>query len=192
MPTRLYRSRRDRMLAGVAGGLAEIWDADPALVRIVWALLVIVTGGVALVVYVVMAIVVPEEGDEYRDLPAPAAAPRPATGTDPGAPTAAEPGGWTAAAAAPSPETDWRGQRAAERADRRAARRARGETGDSDGRTGAAVVGGLLILIGAFFLIREYLPAIDFDWFWPLSLVLLGVVVLVAALRPGGRQGGGA
>jgi phage shock protein C len=33
---RLYRSRRDRMLAGVAGGLAEMWDADPSLVRIVW------------------------------------------------------------------------------------------------------------------------------------------------------------
>ena len=34
MNERLYRSREDRMLAGVAGGLAEIWDADPSLVRI--------------------------------------------------------------------------------------------------------------------------------------------------------------
>ena len=39
MNDRLYRSRTDRMLAGVAGGLAEMWDADPSLVRIVWALL---------------------------------------------------------------------------------------------------------------------------------------------------------
>ena len=61
MGTRLYRSRDDRMLAGVAGGLAEIWDADPSLVRILWAILVPLTGGIALVVYVVMAIVVPEE-----------------------------------------------------------------------------------------------------------------------------------
>ncbi len=57
----LFRSRDDRMLAGVAGGLAELWDADPSLVRIVWALLIPLTGGVALVVYIVMAIVVPEE-----------------------------------------------------------------------------------------------------------------------------------
>ena len=49
------------MLAGVAGGLAEIWDADPSLVRVGWALLAILTGGVALIVYIVMAIVVPEE-----------------------------------------------------------------------------------------------------------------------------------
>ena len=47
MNERLYRSRDDRMLAGVAGGLAEMWDADPSLVRIVWALLVFVTGGFA-------------------------------------------------------------------------------------------------------------------------------------------------
>ena len=60
MNERLYRSRDDRMLAGVAGGLAEIWDADPSLIRIVWALLVVLTGGVALLVYIIMAIVVPE------------------------------------------------------------------------------------------------------------------------------------
>ncbi|HLO35880.1 MAG TPA: PspC domain-containing protein, partial [Candidatus Deferrimicrobium sp.] len=63
MNTRLYRSRDDRMLAGVAGGLADLWDADPSLVRIIWALLVPLTGGIALVVYIVMAIVVPEEDD---------------------------------------------------------------------------------------------------------------------------------
>ncbi len=57
---RLYRSRDDRMLAGVAGGLAELWGADPSLVRIIWALLVFFTGGIALLVYIVMAIVVPE------------------------------------------------------------------------------------------------------------------------------------
>ena len=61
MTTHLYRSREDRMLAGVAGGLAELWDADPSLVRIIWALLVVLTGGIALVGYIVMAIVVPEE-----------------------------------------------------------------------------------------------------------------------------------
>ena len=48
------------MIAGVAGGLAEFWDADPSLIRIVWALLVVLTGGIALLVYIIMAIVVPE------------------------------------------------------------------------------------------------------------------------------------
>ena len=60
---RLYRSRDDRMLAGVAGGVAERLDADPSIIRIVWALLIFLTGGLALLVYIVMAIVVPERPD---------------------------------------------------------------------------------------------------------------------------------
>jgi len=57
---RLYRSRTDRMLFGVAGGMAEWLDLDPSLVRLVWALL-IVAGGVGLLLYIVAAIVIPEE-----------------------------------------------------------------------------------------------------------------------------------
>ena len=41
---RLYRSRSDRMLAGVAGGPAEHFDVDPSIVRVVWVLLALVTG----------------------------------------------------------------------------------------------------------------------------------------------------
>jgi phage shock protein C len=60
MSERFYRSRTDRVLSGVAGGLAELWNLDPALVRVVWALLVPMTGGLALLAYIVMAFVVPE------------------------------------------------------------------------------------------------------------------------------------
>lgn len=61
MNDRLFRSRSDRMLAGVAGGLAERFDLDPSLVRVGWAILVILSGGIFLLIYIVMAIVVPEE-----------------------------------------------------------------------------------------------------------------------------------
>src|SRR5690349_22554134 len=57
---RLYRSRSDRMLFGVAGGMADWLDLDPSLVRIVWAILVL-AGGVGLLLYIVAAIVIPEE-----------------------------------------------------------------------------------------------------------------------------------
>ena len=60
MTDRLYRSPDDRMLAGVAGGVAEMLDVDPSIIRIVWAVLIVLTGGLALLVYIVMAIVVPE------------------------------------------------------------------------------------------------------------------------------------
>src|SRR4051812_45554412 len=57
---RLYRSRTDRMLFGVAGGMADYLDLDPSLVRLVWALLVL-AAGVGLGLYIIAAIVIPEE-----------------------------------------------------------------------------------------------------------------------------------
>jgi phage shock protein C len=55
----LYRSRDDRLLFGVAGGMAEWLDLDPAIVRLVWAVLIL-AGGVGLLLYIVAAIVIPE------------------------------------------------------------------------------------------------------------------------------------
>lgn len=196
MNGRLYRSRDDRMLAGVAGGLAEMWDADPSLVRLVWALLVIFTGGIALLVYIVMAIVVPEEDELPADLP-PAGFPHdaasfatPASGGAP--PTTGTPEG-TVAGDPNAPVPGWvspydgRTARHEARAARRAARR--------ENRRGSgaapAFLGVLLVLVGVWFLIREYLPTIDFDWFWPIVLIALGVVVLFMGVnrRPGRSSG---
>ena len=171
----LYRSRDDRMLAGVAGGLAELWDADPSLVRIVWALLIVLTGGIALVVYVVMAIVVPEEDD----VALPPATARP--GAEAMTSGAAAPG----ATAASSPP-DWRSERAFARAQRREAKAARRAERGRDGRTASIVFGGILILAGLGFLVHEYLPSIDFDSIWPFALVAIGIVVVLSALRSGG------
>ena len=59
MNRRLYRSETESVLGGVAGGVAEYLDLDPAIVRVVWALLAIITGGVFLILYIVMWVVVP-------------------------------------------------------------------------------------------------------------------------------------
>ena len=65
MTKRLYRSRTERMVAGVCGGLAEYFDIDPTIVRLVFVLLAL-AGGPGLLIYIVMAIVVPEEGGSSR------------------------------------------------------------------------------------------------------------------------------
>jgi phage shock protein C len=57
---RLYRSRDDRMLAGVAGGLANYFDVDPALVRLGFVLGFFTTGPLAVMLYLACAIVVPQ------------------------------------------------------------------------------------------------------------------------------------
>ena len=61
MTPRLYRSRRHRIIAGVCGGLAERYDWDPSVVRLVFILasfLPIPTHMVLL--YIIMWIVIPE------------------------------------------------------------------------------------------------------------------------------------
>ena len=59
MNRRLFRSHTESVLGGVAGGVAEYLDLDPAIVRVAWALLALITGGVFFVLYIVMWIVVP-------------------------------------------------------------------------------------------------------------------------------------
>ena len=60
-PRRLTRSSRDRMWAGVAGGLAEYFELDPALVRLLWVLATVVSGGLAIPVYLVAWIILPRD-----------------------------------------------------------------------------------------------------------------------------------
>jgi phage shock protein C len=57
---RLVRSRDERMLAGVCGGIADYLDVDPTIVRLVAVLLGIFSAGTALIAYIIAAIVVPE------------------------------------------------------------------------------------------------------------------------------------
>jgi phage shock protein C len=60
-PTRkLYRSKPNRKLAGVCGGLAQYFNVDATLIRVLFVLLAVL-GGSGLVLYVAMWIIVPKE-----------------------------------------------------------------------------------------------------------------------------------
>jgi phage shock protein C len=224
---RLYRSIDDRVLAGVCAGLADRLDLDPALVRIGYAILALLSGIVPLLVlYVIMVVVIPE-GPSWTGVrsvgpqptgpgwtvagtpatgtssnagtPADAAAPAAGMAGDAAAPTDAAPtdaaptqamptaagpvpgwippglpGGWDAAS--------WRGQRNADRAARHAERAAR--RGERHRDPIAAIIAGLFLVgLGAFFLLRR---TFDIDWaiVWPVAVIALGAVVLIAAVRP--------
>ena len=58
-PRKLYRSRSQRMLGGVCGGLAEYFNVDATLIRVLFLVLA-VFGGTGLVIYVVMWLIVPD------------------------------------------------------------------------------------------------------------------------------------
>ena len=60
MSKRLYKSRDNRMLSGVCGGIAEYFDIDPTLVRLGWALFCAL-GGSGILVYIIAAVIIPEQ-----------------------------------------------------------------------------------------------------------------------------------
>lgn len=64
-PRRLYRTSDDRMIAGVAGGVAAYFDVDPVIVRVLWFISVFVTGTLSFWAYVIMIFVVPQEPVEW-------------------------------------------------------------------------------------------------------------------------------
>jgi phage shock protein PspC (stress-responsive transcriptional regulator) len=61
---KLYRSSRDRKLTGLCGGLAEVLNVDPTLLRLVVALAAFFSGGVIIPLYIIASLVIPKEPDQ--------------------------------------------------------------------------------------------------------------------------------
>lgn len=59
MQRRLYRSRSEKILGGVCGGLGEYFDVDPVIVRLTTVVLLFVTGGVVVPLYIASWIIIP-------------------------------------------------------------------------------------------------------------------------------------
>ena len=168
MNRRLYRSVSDRKIGGVAAGTATYFDIDPSISRVLWLLLAIFTGGAFLLVYLVMWAIVPEEPWALGD-------------QQPGDGRSA--GGWSGAGG--------RGRGTRHRPMGPLGAPAAGSTWSksvevSGGPGPHVIFGVILILIGGWFLAQQFLPWLNFGLLWPIGLVVIGVIILVAALRRGG------
>jgi phage shock protein C len=183
-PRRLYRCRQDRMIAGVAGGMAEYLEVDPTVVRILW-LLSVLLGGFTILLYIVLAFIIPLEPAAG---PMPAAGDPSATGDAADAPAGvatddATRTGWTAPAgwvppapghttwAAPA-HTTWAAPVHAPRSD--------------DGRGGRAgvVVGTMLVVFGAIALAGVLVPGwIAAGLLVPAFVLALGIALLAGSIR---------
>jgi phage shock protein C len=78
---KLYKSRKNKVIDGVCGGIAEYLEVDPVLVRLVAALLIVFTGGVVVIAYILGMIIMPsqpwEETDNEETPPQPDSTPAP-------------------------------------------------------------------------------------------------------------------
>jgi len=57
---RIYRSVKERKIGGVCGGLGEFLDVDPTIIRLLWAIMTIISFGVGIIAYLVAWIIIPE------------------------------------------------------------------------------------------------------------------------------------
>ena len=158
MPSRLERSNSNRVIAGVCGGIAEYLAVDATLVRVAFVVLAFF-GGIGLLAYIVLLILMPLPGR-----PAPfTSSPPPASGSADSTTRMEGSDAATAAAVAPvDPAT-----RAAEAERRRMA------------------VGYLLIGLGVVFLLNNagIFRFAQWQFLWPLVLIGLGVLFLVQRVR---------
>ena len=63
---KLYRSKTEKMLSGVCGGIAVYLNVDPTIVRLVWALVSLFSAAIpGVLLYVICVLIIPEEPDAY-------------------------------------------------------------------------------------------------------------------------------
>ena len=67
MEKKLYRSTKEKKIAGVCGGLAKYVSVDPTIVRLIWALVTLFSVGLGLIAYIACALIVPEEPTDVID-----------------------------------------------------------------------------------------------------------------------------
>lgn len=192
MAKRLYRSKRGRVLGGVAAGLGEHLDTDPVLLRLIIVVGTFVTGGGLLLAYIVAWIIVPEGpvsdsvdtrsqgGDEDVGYRLKKSAEEMA---DTGARIARD----VVAGIRSSKSSQHEGQTGAQGSSHR------GEAGDSGGRSagetaeeggGSRVFGFLLVVVGGALLFnRLFYTVFRANISLPLILIALGAVVIASGRR---------
>lgn len=159
MAKRLYRSKRDCIIGGVAGGLAEYLDVDPTIVRILWVLLAF-ADGIGVLAYIIAWIVVPpnpgpESGERFE---------KTESIRNEVIDKAKE------VEARLKGEAAYLGQGGSSRA----------PGSERSPESSAKVVGVVLVCVGLLFLARNFWSWIDFGTLWPVVLVVAGVALLVS------------
>jgi phage shock protein PspC (stress-responsive transcriptional regulator) len=149
---KLYRSRRDKVIGGVAGGLADYFEIDVVIIRLLFVLVFFLGGG-GLLAYIIMWIVIPAEPyyPPYHE-----AAPRP----EPNPGSTQQPDTEGSDSSNPNATTS-----EPVRSDHR-----KNNTG--------LVAGVVLIVLGFVFLANHMVPWFHLSNFWPVLLIIAGIFII--------------
>ncbi|HIS24700.1 MAG TPA: PspC domain-containing protein [Candidatus Faeciplasma gallinarum] len=61
---KLYRSRFNKKICGVCGGIAEYFGIDPTVVRVIWVILAFLPVLPMIIIYIILALVIPENPND--------------------------------------------------------------------------------------------------------------------------------
>lgn len=133
-PKRLYRSRIDKKIAGVCGGIAEYFNIDSVLIRLAFVLFAL-ADGIGIVLYIIAWIIIPENPNQK------------------GKKTKVE--------------------SVVEKTANKANKQIKKDKGN-----GSVVIGIILVLLGAFLLLKNMLSWFNFRYFWAAAIIVFGIYLL--------------
>ena len=149
MDKKLYRSRKDQIIGGVCGGIAEYFGIDSTLVRLAFVLFALIEGA-GIIAYIIAWIIVPERPqnsnkseEEVYDVEID---------------KEDEEGEYKASSEEPKEEKKSKEQR-------------------------KRVLGLILVALGIFFIIDNWIPGFYWRRFWPVILIVLGVVLIYREVK---------
>jgi phage shock protein C len=148
-PKKFYRSRTDKVVAGVCGGLAEYFDIDSVLVRLLFVVLVLAAGG-GVLAYIIFWIITKEKPLDFTQFQNPPTMENQQSGSQ-----------------EPKSSQEYQKNDPFRYPPRRHKDR------------GSLIGGLVLITLGALFLADEFLPHVSFGDLWPIILVVIGIGLLI-------------
>jgi len=149
---RLYRSAKSKVFGGVAGGIAEYFDIDPIIIRLLFVIIAFAGGG-GVIVYLILWIALPLE--PITPFTMNMGSGEPFNAANPSDPSTSE---FTAGSSNPF------------------------EVPAKPENRNSLIGGIVLISLGIIFLANRFIPNIDFGDLWPLVLVVLGGVLIATSL----------
>ncbi|HLV10659.1 MAG TPA: PspC domain-containing protein [Halanaerobiales bacterium] len=170
MSKKIYRSKTDKMIGGVCGGLAEYFDIDPTLVRLA-LLLLFFARGTGLLVYIIAWIIIPERSERIEN------------NEDQGKQE------WKSGEITLKRKTENTGENKVEKAD--GSNMEKGLEADnsrenSSNNRRSLFLGVAMVILGIFFFLENWIPRFRWERYWPMLLVVVGVAILFK----GGRNNG--
>jgi phage shock protein C len=148
-PKRFYRSTTDRVIGGVAAGLAEYFSLDPVLIRLLFVIFALFGGG-GVLVYIIFWIVIPDKPSNLNQ-----------TQNQPVMETTQNPQEGNSYSSRPAdPEV---------KKDAPVVKKTKG----------SLIGGLVLITVGGIFLADEFFPGVNFGDLWPLILIVIGAGLLI-------------